>query len=281
MSGGKIVWLASYPKSGNTWTRAFLLHLFANPKQPFAPDEIGEMSPIDSGRYWFELVADKPEEAWTEEYVASLRGPAQREIAKYAPDSIFVKTHCALRNWHGYPMFDLSLTAGAIYVVRNPLDVIASYASHSGGTFDQIVNMMNTPNCVLPGKQKGQTPQLMGDWSQHVFSWTAKPNPALHVMRFEDLVAQPQETFKAVATFLGLNPTPERLERAIDFSSFKTLKAMEEKHGFDERSKHQERFFRSGKIGGWRHELNEDQIGKIVSAHRQQMARFGYVPEGY
>ena len=280
MATGKIVWLASYPKSGNTWTRSFLLHLFMNPKQPFSPDTIGEMSPIDTSRYWFEQLVDEPVDTWQEEDVARLRPEAQREIVKHAPDSIFVKTHCALLNWHGFPVIDLELTAGAIYIVRNPLDIIASFAAHSGLTLDQIVGVMNKPDHVLPGV-KTQVPHLIGSWSQHVLSWTARPNAALHVMRYEDMVARPEETFGGLAKFLGLNPPADRLDRALEFSSFDTLQTFEETEGFSERTDRQERFFRAGKSGGWRDELNDDQVACIIDVHREQMVRFNYVPQGY
>lgn len=280
MTIGKIIWLASYPKSGNTWTRSFLLHLFMNPKQPFPPDRIGEMSPIDTSSYWLEQVADKQVDTWQEEEVAKLRSPVQHEIAKRAPDSIFVKTHFAHMTWRGFPVFNHELTAGAIYIVRNPLDVIASFAAHSNTTLDHIVGVLNDTDHVLPGA-KDQVPHLIGSWSQHVASWTANPGPALHVMRYEDMIEQPAETFGGLVKFLGLNPPPDRLERALNFSSFETLQSLEQSEGFNERTPRQERFFRAGKSGGWRDELNDKQVARIVAAHREQMARFGYVPQGY
>ncbi len=280
MTKGKIIWLASYPKSGNTWTRAFLLHLFMNPKQPFSPDDVSAMSPLDTTRHWFEEASGETPEIWEEERVASLRSAAQQEIAKHAPDNIFVKTHCALVQWHGYPVIDFGLTAGAIYILRNPLDIVASYAAHSGSGPDYIIKVMNDTGHVLPGRTK-QVPHLIGSWSEHVQSWTARPNPALHIMRYEDLVERPDETFGGLVRFLGLNPPPDRLERALSFSSFETLKTMEEKDGFSERTDRQERFFRAGKVGGWRDELNDDQAQSIIQAHREQMARFDYIPHGY
>ena len=81
--------------------------------------------------------------------------------------------------------------------------------------------------------------------------------------------------------FLGLSPPPERLTKAIEFSSFQALRAQEESAGFRERAERQERFFRVGKAGQWREVLTEAQVRRIVSSHREQMARFGYVPEGY
>jgi hypothetical protein len=104
--------------------------------------------------------------------------------------------------------------------------------------------------------------------------------PALHVVRYEDLQDRPFETFTAVARFLDLSPPRERLDRAISNSSFGALKAQEEEHGFVERTEHT-RFFREGRAGVWRAALSEQQVARIVSDHREEMERFGYVPDGY
>lgn len=71
------------------------------------------------------------------------------------------------------------------------------------------------------------------------------------------------------------------MERAIKFSSFKTLKKLEEKHGFKERSANAQRFFRAGKAGSWRDVLSAEQIERLVSDHREQMERFGYLPKEF
>ena len=104
--------------------------------------------------------------------------------------------------------------------------------------------------------------------------------PALNVVRYEDLQDQPLDTFAGVAQFLGLNPPRDRLERAVANSSFRALKAQEEAHGFVERTVHT-RFFREGRAGAWKAALSEQQVARIVSDHREQMERFGYVPDGY
>jgi hypothetical protein len=83
-----------------------------------------------------------------------------------------------------------------------------------------------------------------------------------------------------VAKFLGLNPPSKRLKRAIRNSSFDILKAQEDEHGFDESTEHS-RFFREGRAGQWKEALSEQQVRRVVSDHREQMERFGYVPDGY
>jgi hypothetical protein len=180
----------------------------------------------------------------------------------------------------GLPSFNMSVTAGVVYIVRNPLDVASSYAHHSGLSRDAIIKVMNTRNYLAPGNED-RVPHPIGSWSQNVASWTARPNPGLHVMRYEDMVAAPMEAFGGLIRFLGLPPNRDRLERAVRFSSFDELRQQEDREGFVERGEKADRFFRAGKAGGWREELTEAEVRAVVEAHRQQMQRFGYVPEGF
>ena len=175
-------------------------------------------------------------------------------------------------------MIAMEHTAAAIYVVRNPLDVAISLADHTGETVDGAIAQMahdtETENSdeLVYGRQ--------GSWSSNVASWTRQAHPGLHMMRYEDALADPVTVFGGVARFLGLNPPPRRLEEAIMFSSFESLRAQEDEVGFKERTAHQARFFRSGEAGQWREILSEAQIGRVVEAHRDQMIRFGYLPDG-
>jgi hypothetical protein len=101
------------------------------------------------------------------------------------------------------------------------------------------------------------------------------------VLRYEDMLDKPRKSFKRVAEFLGLKPTSERLERAIKFSSFKMLKAQEQREGFKERSSKAAAFFREGRKDQWREKLTPAQIRRIIADHHEQMARFGYIPADY
>jgi hypothetical protein len=275
----KIVWLASFPKSGNTWTRVFLMNLFMNPSQPLSINEIHEMSPQDSGYDWYKLIDNRPRDRWTLAEVARLRHKVHAEIARHAPDLIFVKTHSPLSSWEGVPTFNMKVTAGAVYIVRNPLDVVASYANHSGLDIDPMIAIMNKANYLAPGSES-LVPHPIGSWSQNVETWTAKPHPGIHVMRYEDMVTRPEKTFGGLVQFLQLPKDRKRLLKALKFSSFEQLSSQESKEGFKEGTKKAERFFRGGKTGGWRNELTTAQAQAIVNANRTQMERFGYVPDG-
>lgn len=109
-------------------------------------------------------------------------------------------------------------------------------------------------------------------------SWTREPHPAIYVMRYEDMLAEPQKTFGALARHLLFTPSESELGDAIDRSSFERLREQEEQDGFRERPDVAERFFRDGRAGQWREVLTPTQIQRIVDAHGEQMQRFGYLP---
>lgn len=176
----------------------------------------------------------------------------------------------------GHPTVNLSITSGAVYIVRNPLDVAISYSHHLGTTVDRAIEIMGTIAYETPGGEK-QSYELMGSWSEHVESWSGRPHRAIHVMRYEDMLAKSQETFAGLARFLLLLPSAEELERAIALSSFETLQSQEAVKGFREKSERTERFFRVGKAEQWKEVLSRRQIKRILADHGETMRRFGYV----
>jgi hypothetical protein len=117
-----------------------------------------------------------------------------------------------------------------------------------------------------------------GSWSENVMSWTHRPTPGLHIVRYEDMLSSPHRTFAGVAAFLSLKVARDRLDKAIKLSSFKVLREQEKRHGFIERTANSQRFFREGKAGQWRKALTPAQIETMTSIHREQMTRFGYWP---
>ncbi len=277
---GALIWLASYPKSGNTWVRSFLHNLLTNSPTPVDINELDNFCLGESAGSWYAYRAKRPISELSNEDIMRLRPLVHRDFTSAFPDSVFVKTHNYLGEWLGYPLHNMEVTAGGIYVVRNPLDVAISMTHHFGldqdAAIERLANMGSST-----GITAGHVPEFHSSWSQHVKSWTARENPQLLVLRYEDLLEKPKKHFKRVTQFLGLNPKTERLERAIRNSSFKAMKAQEEKTGFKERSEFAKAFFREGKKDQWREKLTPIQIERIIDDHREQMERFDYVPKDY
>lgn len=277
---GNLIWLASYPKSGNTWMRSFLHNLLRNTQKPADINELDHFCLGESSATWYAKFGIEDVTQVDHAQLAALRPEVQREFTQVFPDSVFVKTHNFLGEWHGVPLHNMGVTAGAIYVLRNPLDVVISMTHHFGSDVDEaIYRLSNEGALTAPGLD--HVPEFHSSWSAHVKSWTANPSPQLYVVRYEDLLQKPRKYFKQVATFLGLKPPRERLERAIRNSSFKALKAQEQKSGFQEKSEFAESFFREGKAEQWREKLTDAQIRQIISDHREQMERFNYIPKDY
>lgn len=273
---GKIIWLASYPKSGNTWLRAFLHNLLRDPKDAYSLDKMTDYSLGDSHGPSYQKFLRKPVKEMSDEEIAILRPKVQEMFTRTGPDSVFVKTHNALVDYLERPMHYMEHTAGAIYVIRNPLDMIVSHADHYGFSIDESI--ANTAIEELKMGSGKFAYEIHCSWSRHVESWTANPSPGLHVMRYEDMSQRPLEAFGGLAQFLRLQVSRERLQRAIDHSSFDSLRKLEEKSGFQERSDKSKYFFRQGKAGGWRDVLTPAQVEAVVGFHEKQMRRFGYWP---
>ncbi|KZD12842.1 sulfotransferase domain-containing protein [Oceanibaculum pacificum] len=275
---GQLIWLASYPKSGNTWMRAFLHNLFRNPPQPARINELDQFCLGESKPQWYlPYTGGRPTEALTLAEIMALRPRVQQDMTRAFPDSVFVKTHNFLGESNGYPLVNLRVTAGAIYIVRNPLDVTVSAADHFGLSIDDTIAFMARDGAVT-GNDSRNVPEVLNGWSTHVRSWTQQPHPGLLVLRYEDMLAKPKAAFAKVCQFLRLPKDNARLDKAVRFSSFKELSGQEAKGGFNERSVNSKSFFRAGKRDQWRTLLTPDQIARIVDLHRDQMNRFGYLP---
>lgn len=273
----KIIWLASYPKSGNTWMRAFLHNLLRDPTQSYDINRITEFTTGDSSINWYQLQNKRPWQEWTNLDVAKMRRGAQLAICNWRKDDTFVKTHNASVFYLGYPLIHQDLTAGAIYIVRNPLDVCISLSHHYGCSIDAAIDILGNPS-IGTNTNERIVYEVHKTWSIHVDSWTSQKRPGLAVLRYEDMLADPTRAFGGLAKFLGLNPPPGRLARAIERSSFKALREQEEKSGFREKSPHAEKFFREGRSKQWQELLTPAQIDKVVAAHKEMMQRFGYYP---
>lgn len=277
---GAIIWLASYPKSGNTWMRSFLHNLLTNAQEPVPINHLTRFCIGESSITPYLARTNKPWDQLQTEEIVELRTQVHREFTRASPDSVFVKTHNYMGTWFDKPLHNMDVTAGAIYILRNPLDVVLSVQHHYSVSLDEAITRLGQ---IGTGTDltDSHVPEVHSSWSHHVESWTAHPNPQLLVLRYEDMLKQPMVHFKKTTDFLGVRPPQERLERAVRFSSFKMLKEQELKGGFKERPKQAEAFFREGRAEQWREKLTPEQVRKIISDHREQMQRFNYIPADY
>lgn len=277
-----IVWLASYPRSGNTWTRNFLNNLLRIVSGRI--DNINDINAVGEFTLWdisaarFEKQLRKKLTNATRDEIASVRCDVHRQIAQEANGIALVKTHNALVMDRGSPTINFSVTAGAIYIVRNPLDVAISFAHHFDLEIDVAIQRLGRGGIETEVNNR-VVYEVYGSWSENVMSWTQKPHPTIYVMRYEDILTAPKETFGGLAQHLLIEASNDQINRAIDLSSFEKAKTQELQHGYIERPSQSSAFFRVGRAGQWRDLLSEQQVKRIIADHGEQMARFGYLPE--
>ena len=277
----KLVWLASYPKSGNTWFRVFLTNYIQNKDTPAAINEL-EKSPIASCRSSFDRLygIDSADLSFAE---IDIRRPAIYDQWQMDHDILFHKVHDAYTYLADQqPLLGKPEGQAAIYFIRNPLDVSVSFAHHSAvEDIDKMIAQMNENDFSFCGKKRhfsNQLRQQLLSWSAHVISWRDAPIPKI-ILRYEDMINHPLETFTKAIQFLKLPDDSERIQRALEFSRFERLQEQENKNGFPEKTPRAKSFFRKGQVGSYRDTLTDAQIQKIREDHRAMMKSFGYLQE--
>lgn len=280
----RIVWIASYPRSGNTWTRLLLASAVAG--EAVSINRIGEALPgnLASDRHQFDDLTGVESALCTDDEVDALRPEAYRECARQAAEDgvplLFRKAHDALHETPaGEPLFPADATVGAIYLVRNPLDVAVSKTFQAGHRdFSATIASMSDHDCSVRAMAR-HLRERRSSWSGHVESWLAAPFPVLPV-RYEDLLADTPGELARMVRFLGLDRAAERLRQAVRTTGFEHLRQQEEREGFRENKRGAALFFHSGRAGQWRRHLTAAQVRSVADAHRQTMTALGYaVPE--
>lgn len=250
-----IYWIASYPRSGNTWVRAFLTALGTGGAEA-ATDSPGELAaPWRRG-----ASRDAPDliHALRERY------DWQLEVASSMPGPFLLKTHAARVSIEGIPTIHAEATHGSVYLIRDPRDVAVSYAAFLRRPVGAIIRMMNDPNWVDTNKEP------VGSWSMNVATWTAAPN--VLVLRYEDLLTSPIKFFRMLVEHIGYHASLAEIADAATASSFERLKSRDAKAPI-----HKGRVtIRSGRSEQWRGALSAAEIARIETAHGELMMRFGY-----
>ena len=274
---GFIYWIASYPKSGNTWTRAFLTSLITGGLEGNL-DKLSEVIPDENSGKFYKRYLKKPIAEASNVELARVRPLAHREMARKAQNFLMLKTHSMVAIHNGTHTITPDVTAGAIYLLRNPLDVAVSYSEFRGRDIDLTIDLMHQSGRELD-RPSGAGYEVAGSWRENVESWT-KPHDRLVVVRYEDLIADPQAEFGRIVKFLKMNVTEEQIATAIADASFDKMKAAEQETGFIEYPLEGKSFFRSGRTGEWRERLTQEQVARIVRNNGALMKRFGYwLPE--
>ena len=276
-----ILWLASYPKSGNTWLRTFFANFLSASD---APVDINSLrNDLLGNRHEFDFALGLESSDLTPLEIDDLRQSVYRWLALNNTSSLLVeKIHDSFPYAPDRSPSLPTAISKIIYVIRNPLDIVPSAAAFFGFTIEETIQRFSNPNWTMTKfgyHLFSHLPQHVGKWDSHVCSWVDQPFIPVLVLRYEDMWLKPTETFTNAARFAGFPNSPDRVAQAIRFSSFDELQRQEKQAGFQSRPAFTKVFFRKGKIGAWREELTSDQVTRIIADHGAVMRRFGYLDQ--
>jgi len=282
-----IIWIASYPKSGNTWVRMFLRSYFLPDGKSFSINSKGsdsfEVLNFPGTKILQELNIDFNKfENIVKNWVSI------QDYINLNNKTNFLKTHNGNFTINNYPFTNTDNTAGGIYIVRDPRDVAVSMSHHSNMNNESVVEYLITNQHEIAHidknskkeKQDSFKKSIMGTWSMNYLSWKSYKGRKIHFVRYEDLINDTKNEFLKILEYLknivNFNIDEQKLNKAIIETSFENLSNMELKNGFIEQS-WEKNFFRKGKIGDWKESLDNKLSKKIEDTFYKEMEYLGYI----
>lgn len=277
-----IIWLASYPKSGNTWCRVFLAYLFNKSDKSIDLNHLG-IGNIFSSRTIIEEQTGYDISELSSDECDELRSYAFEKLAEATNEDLYVKTHDAYISMNsGKNMFPVNATKAVIYFIRNPFDVAVSFANHLSITTDDAILKICDPNFILAASIKKYNPQVrqrLLSWSGHVNSWKSQTDFPILFVRYEDLLINAEKEFRKIVNFLNIRYSEEKFQQALLYSKFENLQEIEKESGFKEKPADCNRFFNIGKAGYFRNHLSQRAIDMLINKYSKTMINFNYLNE--
>tara|TARA_B100001996_G_scaffold235541_1_gene181876 strand:+ start:1125 stop:1937 length:813 start_codon:yes stop_codon:yes gene_type:complete len=269
-----IFWIASYPKSGNTWLRLLIAnYLWPNNSNPFESLKFIDAFPK---KKFFQGLVD--------ENTIKKDG---FEIFKYfitAQDKInlndeinILKTHNSAVSIQGHQFTNSQNSCGAVYIVRDPRSVAVSHAHHHKNDFQKSTSNMLNDRTVAFNDKLYMEARL--SWKVNYISWKKTTMPKI-IIKYEDLhkdtFSKFLEVLKFINQFKKIEVNEDKIKEVIIKCSFNKLSENEKKIGFNEK-KGKENFFRKGSIDEWKTVLKEDLVKKIEQECAEEMKELKYI----
>ena len=275
-----IVWIASFPKSGNTWVRTFLCsYLYMNLKnEDFDFGLLKNILKFPNEKQ-YEDIGVKPKNF---EEVAKYWISVQEKINSNKKIN-FLKTHNAFGGLENCPFTNKANTLGAIYLVRDPRDVLVSYSKHLEKSIDETLELVleDDHKGWLNENKKDVIGEIRGSWAQNYNSWKNFYLAEKIIIRYEDLIKDPFNNFSNIIRYLnklfGLEINDEKIKKCIEITDFNKLKKLEMKTGFIENYSKKELFFNQGKSKQWQDILDKKTVLKLEKKFKKEMQELKYI----
>ena len=275
-----IIWIASYPKSGNTLIRAILTSLIFSEDGIVDFKNLHRISNFSNGFFFKKFISSYENILETSKYWIK----AQEELNKNKKLKFF-KTHNAFCTINGNAFTNEVNTAGCIYVVRDPRDVVVSASKYYDLSHDETKNNMFNEKMDLINNMKGSPfNTFLGSWPNHYNSWTKNCKNVL-LIKYENLIENKENEIRRIISFLNkfvkISFDEKKIINCIESSSFQNMKIMDQNGLFPKNSKDFKRneipFFTSGKKGNWRGVLEEKIVSQIEKRFQKEMLELSYI----
>lgn len=263
----QIVYIASYPKSGNTWARSVLANAIFN------EGDIGKLSQlIPSLPALNQALHQKKTELNSLGELMEAYDKTQLQIAAHSKNNrLIVKTHNACGTINGFEFPNETRTLAVVYLIRDPRDVLISWAAHMDKTLEETERLMFDVNFCIAKEGQPLHREFVSSWENHVIGWQNFSVRPL-VIRYEDMVSQTRTSITKICNHLQLDVS-SNVDNVLAKTSFEALKRQEFSGGFAEQSG-REMFFRSGKVGSWK--SYDYDFSKIEQKFEKTMRDFRY-----
>jgi hypothetical protein len=273
-----IIWISSYPKSGNTWLRAFLSAYLYSSDGLFNFNLLNQIGEFPDHNILGKFMNNKDFHNLGE---VSKNWIKTQEFINLNNKNTFLKTHSALCNINGNVFTNKLNSLAFIYIVRDPRNVILSMSNHFGISQEESLNILiNERYIIYPEINKTMIPAtLVGSWGNNYKSWKNHNSINKIIIKYEDLINNTEETFKKVIKFLKVSASidynKDKLINSIRSTQFDSLQKHEDQHGFQMGQK--SKFFHLGKKNDWKNLLDPKINIKVNSKFKSEMSELNYI----
>ena len=278
-----IIWLASYPKSGNTFLRSLLSSYFFSIDGNFKFKYLKEILQFPSNNIFEEIGVDiRDKFEVSKNYIKAQEKINQKKTIK------FFKTHSSFcKMYNQFNFSNLQNSLGVIYIVRDPRNIVTSFSNHNSKSIEETVDLLINDKTIQ--NEKNEVEIYTGSWSFNYNSWKIfKTSDRYLLIKYEDLVKDTKKIFLEVLNFIerlgytNFKISEDRISNIIETTKFERLQNLEKKIGFEEAQKNDKtgkkvQFFYLGPNNKWEDKLDLKIKNKLETLLKKEMIELGYL----